>query len=125
MIIIFQVVQVPSLIELCREFKRRYVAAQQRDGTPSHLLENSEMLWISEPDLRKMCTPGHLHEVMMPPELYGMLYPFAYAFEERKVEGPIFPPSRNYPPLYSAVRSLLMPAFRECADILIHGAAKT
>lgn len=117
MIIVFQRVDIESFSQYCAEHKRRYIAAKIA-GAAAENVENSEMVWISEPDLRSLCEPGSKQELKMPADLYQALYP-NFREEIQYKDRPVisFKPSSLYPKVWCRVRNMFMSTFATCSNI--------
>ncbi|CAH6418809.1 Hypothetical protein POVN_LOCUS532 [uncultured virus] len=102
-IFIFQPVEVECMKTLCFDFRQRYWKAT-RENASRHLVENSHMIWISEPDLRSLALFGSKAEVKLPLDLISLLRP--------NVTLPTSPKSScTYPHIYRPIRTLLAVAF--------------
>jgi hypothetical protein len=73
--IIFQYIKLDSPDDICYIFRERYEQALLNKNTEKHLIENSYLLWISQDDLKLLCSDNFHGKIPLPESLKELLLP--------------------------------------------------
>ena len=84
--------------DLCKKFRKKYKKLLEINETDPKFLENSHMIYISEDDLKNLCTNK---KVKMPKYLHRVLK-----------DSEIFSTSDEYPEIYEFIKGTLIKAFK-------------